>query len=309
MFRPMVVTLASATACSTLLTPLPDGVDEDTANAPDREPEDTFSLDDTFLDNEGGSGSGGNPDVDPDVANCTPPIASLTPEAPLTSGTGFDADRGLLSLFAFTTPSLVGDIADEDGTPLAGTLELDVYDAADTLRCTVLADVNATPMPVPTSLDPDAWAGWMFTIPAATELAAIDFSQSPPVKCDRLSTTTQNNIGAPNRDTRQLASIIQTVSMAIGPAGNDLINDLRSAFASNNAVNFDTDILPYLFAVHLSINGQQFPQSGYGFRYDSQCATITLDGTGSVIYEPKPRNAWPGGITRLYSGVSITYTP
>lgn len=307
----MGVFAAGAAGCSTLLTPLPDGVDQDTSGAPDREPEDTFSLDDTFA--GGGPGDtqpSGNPDVDADVANCTPPIVALTPEAPVTSGTGFDASRALMSMFAFTTTSTVGDFLDPDGVELAGTLEFDIYDAADTVRCTVLADVSAVPMTSPTALAPDAWAGWQFTLPDTTEMAAVDFSNpQQPVRCDRLTTTTRTNVGLDTRDTRELVSIIQFVSLAIGPASSDLINDLREAFASNASVNFDSDILPYVFAVHLEINGQSFPQSGYGFRFDSECATLRLDSSGSVIYEPKPRSAWPGGITRLYSAVSITYTP
>ncbi len=288
-------------ACSTLVSPVP-GVDDTSLTGSDDDDDDDDDRRDTFdvVDTASGAdsdGSSGNHDVDPDLQNCTPLNVPLTAIAPST-GT-FDVSEVAVRLFAFTDTTSVSDFALPDGTEISGYLTFDLYDANGIEQCSILFDVNtATPITNLANFSADAWAGWTFTLDA-TQGRAIYYPSgaTSAAYCGQLASAFDTS---GSRDPRAFVqTFFSPLSLAVGPLTGSHATDMQTAL-DGAGLDWANDYAPYAVAAHLSYGSSAPTPWGAVIRWDSTCSTLVEDSSGSLIAEPKPSNAWPGGITEMF---------
>lgn len=301
--------------CSTLVAPMP--LDEDLGGADDASGDDedtldTFTPSDTFVfDDDGGKpGLGGNPNVDPDLQNCTPVVAGFSPVEP-SGDTRFTPAEIAVSVFAYTDSGGMSDLTLPDGGNLSGYVLFQMYDAAGTEVCGVLFDVSGASPVAASQIAPDAWAGWQIPL-VASEARAVQVSGGSVGPCPPLSAAFANSFGGATDPGTFLANELGPVTVGVGPLSGQHLTDVQGLFANQTSVNWATDVEPYVVAMHLAY-GTDTPQPyGIARRYDSDCATIKTvdpsDPESDWIDEPKPTTAWPGGVTDMSGIYVITFS-
>lgn len=304
--------------CSTLVAPpaldddLPGGADDGEDSAGVDEPADTFEPTDTFAfdDDSGGGGTGGNPNVDPDLQNCSPVSATFSPEDPQ-GVVGFVPAEISVSVLSFADSNGMSDLTLPDGTDLSGYVLFQLYDDLGTEVCGVLFDVSGATVVTPSTVAADAWAGWQIPLIAA-DARAVQVSNGSVSLCPPLDASFADSFGGVTDPGTFLANEFGPVTVGVGPLSGQHATVVQDLISGTAGLDWANDFEPYVVAMHLAYGNDPAQPYGIARRYDSECALIkTVDPSDTEsdwVQEPKPTSAWPGGVTEMIGIYVVTFS-